>query len=54
MNVLATLLIAFFGYLLAISAVVTLTAYHNELAAGALLVLAICCSSTSLIANSMR
>ena len=54
MNVLAALLIAFFGALLAMSAVVTLSAFHNEVAAGVLVVLAICCSSTSLAANSGR
>jgi hypothetical protein len=54
MNVGATFLIAIFGALLAISAVVTLNAYHNELAALPLLVLAICCSATSLIANFSR
>jgi hypothetical protein len=54
MNVGVTFLIALCGYLLAISAVVTLSAYHHVAAAGALLALAIFCSSTSLIANLRR
>jgi hypothetical protein len=54
MNVGVTFLIALCGYLLAISAMLIESIYDNSVAAGAVFILAICCTSISLISNPLR